>query len=277
MARIRPLFNLEELIMKKLLTLLLSGVMVLILNGVVFGADPNYRVSTNNLNSLDHWSAYSWEINLVEGAGYDQTTETINKIELTFNDIYNYNNEANKLYISVLDSPETVDNTVRDWDNSWNLQHNTVDGYYDDENDVWTNYFLETKTSPFDSTVAVGKAKQLLSISDLDTIKNDITITFDTSSNPATNIDGVNDAGATSSISNNAAANLFTWAQDGIFELGFDPDCHFYASGVTLKIYTETLKHKTGGPVPEPDTLVLFGLGLLGVSALGRKRFGSMR
>jgi hypothetical protein len=42
---------------------------------------------------------------------------------------------------------------------------------------------------------------------------------------------------------------------DGIFALGFDPDCHFYNDGVTL-----TLEYDV---TPEPTTLALLGSGLL--------------
>ncbi len=258
--------------MKKLLTLLLYGALVFVLTGVCFGAD-SYTVTTNSLNSLDHSSAYSWEFNLGAAVGYNQTTEDISKIELTFKNISNYNNYANKLFLSVLDSPDGV----RDWDNSAVLRHNTVDGYYDDNNDDWINYFVTTAQSKSN----VGNVKQLLSISNLDTSANDIIITFDLLSN-SVSITGVDDATEQNykltsySLSNTAAADLSAWAQDGIFELGFDPDCHFSASGVSLKIYTTTTPSVQTGAVPEPETLVLFGFGLLGLSAFGRKRFSSM-
>jgi hypothetical protein len=48
---------------------------------------------------------------------------------------------------------------------------------------------------------------------------------------------------------------LNTYAADGKFGLGFDPDCHFYNSGVKLEVVTGSV------PVPEPQTLVLLALG----------------
>jgi hypothetical protein len=48
-----------------------------------------------------------------------------------------------------------------------------------------------------------------------------------------------------------AALNVF--ATDGVFGIGFDPDCHFWNDGITLNIET----------IPEPATCLLLGLGAL--------------
>jgi hypothetical protein len=48
---------------------------------------------------------------------------------------------------------------------------------------------------------------------------------------------------------------LNAYAGDGRFALGLDGDCHYFNDGITLSVVTA---------VPEPTTMLLFGLGLLG-------------
>jgi hypothetical protein len=61
-------------------------------------------------------------------------------------------------------------------------------------------------------------------------------------------------------------STLNNFAANGRFGFGFDPDCHYNNSGVTLKVTTGTAS------VPEPATLALFGLGLFGFGLVRRRK-----
>ena len=59
-------------------------------------------------------------------------------------------------------------------------------------------------------------------------------------------------------------STLNTYAADGVFGLGLDPDCHFYNCGVSLAVTTN--------PVPEPATMIMVGFGLVGLGIARRRK-----
>lgn len=69
-------------------------------------------------------------------------------------------------------------------------------------------------------------------------------------------------------FSGDALTTLLSYVEnDGLFGIGFDPDCHYYNDGVSLTVRTEI----PGSATPEPATLLLFGSGLVALAGVGRR------
>jgi len=72
-----------------------------------------------------------------------------------------------------------------------------------------------------------------------------------------------NRADVTYDFEDSELAMLNEYLVDGNMGLGFDPDCHFYNCGVEFS--------GTVAPIPEPGTLLLLGLGLVGIGGVSRR------
>ena len=243
--------------MKKCLVLV--PIVFLFLCSAVFAGTHTYRPEYTggnpdsndyDLGDLDHNTAYSWGIDLSDDIDFD--TEKITGFSLFFENIKNWKIEPNVLYVNLLNGDSSSDPHVSTGVHTLNWN----DGV-DHANYYWNGLYGD------DSNF-------LFQWNDMDTRERDVTISInDDTAYDDFLPDGIYD-GATLKIAANSLAKINQYASSGIFGLGFDPDCHFFNDGITLTLTTAS----TVSGVPEPATFILFGFGLLGASALGRKKMG---
>jgi hypothetical protein len=186
---------------------LMAGVIAFLVLGLICSNafSSTIRVVPNpaDLYDLDHEKAYTWGID--RSWSFD---EAVASATLSFDNIRNWDNNPNVLYIHLLDTASLGVRVFTD--------NQAVSDYFNGQGTVLTVY------------------------RNLPATAQDLSYSF--------NSDQI--------------AFLNTYATDGRFGLGFDPDCHFYNSGVSLELETAS--------VPEPATMVMVVLG--GVSFfMGRK------
>jgi hypothetical protein len=190
--------------MKRIILMFFS--LILIFSGTVSATIYSFQPTPANLNDLDHHEYYSWGINWNIPSG-----EVITGASLFFDNIANWDNNPNDLWVHLLDSPAT--GVVAQWDGQGGGDNFAGQG-------ILLNHWQN-----------------------LPNTFQDITYIFDSSE----------------------VGFLNSFAADGIWGTGYDPDCHYFNDGVTLSVETS--------PVPEPATMILFGTGLVGIGGFGRKKF----
>ncbi|MFA5905244.1 MAG: PEP-CTERM sorting domain-containing protein [Desulfobacula sp.] len=242
--------------MKKVFLSVLTGMMILLLNGGVFAGVYEYRPyyidgsgdGYYDLDDLDHYSAYSWKIDArTDIATIKNNKETIIGVSLFFENIRNWDDSSNVLHVSLIDSGYAGNFGVREITN-------------DNQN---TNYF--------------GDTNLLFRINNLSDTAQNVTVSINQNNSNSYSYDGVTYNGTLEEDSDSGLyrpagglSKLVSYISDGIFKLGFDPDCHFYNDGIKLTILTAA--ETTTSVVPEPATLLLFGAGLLGFASRMRKK-----
>ena len=160
------------------------GILLVCLVAVSMAAQANTYTFTPNpvdLNDLDHWYYYSWGINWQVPDG-----ESITSAVLKFDNINNWANETNVLYIHLLDNPKV----------------GTFD-YYDAQGG---------------GDAFAGQGVRIVAYTDTDASKAE-NLTYDLSSL------GLLDT-------------FKSYASDGKFGFGMDPDCHYYVSKISLVVNT---------------------------------------
>lgn len=201
-------------------------------------ADSTYRfepLNYKNLWNLDHNSFYSWGVKWDVPSG-----EIISSATLYIKNINDWKDEPNDvLYIRLLDNPPVGEKKY--WDgqkriDQWNWTSTSAP--------VYPLYGAERPLVGFytDEDGSYGNPKSAPYPQG-----TDLAFAFDA----------------------DLLGYLNRFAADGVFGFGFDPDCHYYNSGISLEITTSPTR--PGQIIPEPFSIMLGSLGL-GVVALIRKR-----
>ena len=257
--------------------LLTLSICLLVVPTIAFGSAYNCTgfsgglcATTTGLSNMSKTNIYAWGFSGIT----IPTGQVILSATIAFSGIYNWDTAQNRLDIDLLDTPNSAtsggsvstavvnsvstDVPVSQWNDDF-LHKNTVttNGLGD------YRYALTANGSSAYGMVAVGANNN----------------TTDNPDHAAMNLGAVGTVDQTHSFNTTAKNYIYTLSatdltaltnyitNGGNFAFGFNPDCHYYDSGVTMQITF------AAAPVPEPGSILLFGtVGALVASRMRRTK-----
>ncbi|GEM_PF-4142190 len=241
-----------------------------------FSYSPGNATVNPNEFPLSEFDLYTWGIAPVNLSG-----QTITSVSLTFNNIGNWSGNTDELFIHLLDNSTNLNITQLEWTTQSNEPNPPFKDYF-----LPANYPTTANEPGIPYNLVGPTINNLIPNANVgNTVLNDGTYSYTPvnggpglpSNFSLTNIDFNQVQGASGYAGGNftynfSASDIAALAADiangNNIALGFDADCHFWNDGITLTINTTAGGQQSG--TPEPATLTLLGLGLVG---LMRKRF----
>lgn len=213
----------------------IAALVLCLFSGLAVADTLTYRPVPSDLYDLDHHNLYTWRVGGVNLGAYTVTGAT-----LTFSNIRNWDGNPNMLYVHLFDT--AVYGGVASFIDD-NPASAPVTDIRDDFVDPRWHNGTNAIGQPAPWLIAPGTAGVHL---------------FDESfgTTPETFVYGFTSGEI-------ALLNTFI-LNGGNFALGFDPDCHFWNDGVTLRLTTAR--------VPEPGLMALLGTAVAAVWASRRRR-----